>query len=76
MIAIGFFVVVVGFAIIMIGAVLGGGNGNAKVAIGGFIGPIPFGFANDPRMLKVVIAISVAIFALFFLVPLVLRYLR
>ncbi len=76
MIAIGFFVVVVGFAIIMIGAVLGGGSGNAKVAIGGFIGPIPFGFANDPRMLKVVIAISVAIFALFFLVPLVLRYLR
>ena len=40
--------------------------GKAKIAVGGFIGPVPFGFANSPEMLKWVIVFSIVVL-LFFL---------
>jgi uncharacterized membrane protein len=42
-------------------------KGEIKVGIGGFIGPVPFGFANEPEMMKLII-IVVAIVAIVFLI--------
>ena len=61
---IGFIVVIIGIILILIGAIQGG---NAKVGIGGFIGPFPFGFANDPRMLQIIIALTLIIAVIFIL---------
>jgi len=74
LVAIGFIVVLIGFIIIVAGALLSGGARNTKIAVGGFIGPIPFGFANDPKMLKIVLVITVAFFAIFLILPLIMRY--
>ena len=49
LITIGFLVVFIGIIIISLGAL--GGKGENKFAVGGFIGFIQFGFANDKRML-------------------------
>ncbi|RLJ02190.1 MAG: hypothetical protein DRP10_02075 [Candidatus Aenigmatarchaeota archaeon] len=55
----------VGFLFLIVGIILilfslsSGSEGKIKFAFGGFIGPIPFGFANSPAMLKIVIIISV-----------------
>ncbi len=40
-------------------------KGDVKFGFGGFIGPIPFGFANDPKMLWLVLAVSVVLIILF-----------
>ena len=45
LIGIGTLLVIIGFAIIFIGA-LSSKDSNTKVAVGGFIGFIPFGFGN------------------------------
>ncbi|MEM7820850.1 MAG: DUF131 domain-containing protein [Candidatus Aenigmatarchaeota archaeon] len=42
-------------------------RGEIKWAVGGFIGPIPFGFGNDPRLLWAVILISVMLLLIFIL---------
>ncbi|HIJ98456.1 TPA: DUF131 domain-containing protein [archaeon] len=76
LVAIGFAVVLIGFILIIAGALLSGGAKNTKVAVGGFIGPIPFGFANDPKMLKVIMIITITFFALFLIVPLITRYFK
>lgn len=34
---------------------------SVKVGVGGFIGPIPFGFANDKKVMYVVVALMVAL---------------
>lgn len=34
-------------------------NSNIKIAAGGFIGPIPFGFFNDKRMFYVLIGLMI-----------------
>ncbi len=63
MIEIGILLVFIGFLFIITGALMQAQQeGKAKVAFGGFIGPIPFGFANDKTMLWVVIGISLIIF--------------
>jgi len=61
---IGVAVVFIGIFIIIIGSLMGAGDGKtgAKVAVGGFIGPIPFGFANDKPLLYVVMAAAVILF--------------
>lgn len=68
LIPIGVLVIFVGMILIFIGALSSfkEGKTDSKVAIGGFIGFIPFGFANDKRMLYAVITIS-AIFMLLWL---------
>ena len=62
LVTIGFIAVIVGIILIVIGALQGG---NVKVGVGGFIGPIPFGWANDPRMLQLVIALSLIALVIF-----------
>lgn len=62
LVAIGIVVVFAGIVLIIIGSLLGAGKGEAKFAVGGFIGPIPFGFANDKAMLYAVIAIAMIVF--------------
>ncbi len=42
------------------------GKGKVEYGFGGFIGPIPFGWASNPRILFIIIAISL-IFLLIFL---------
>lgn len=51
--------------IVLLAAALLSAKGEAKVAVGGFIGPLPFGFANDPRLLWLVLAIAVAMVFIF-----------
>ncbi len=41
------------------------GKSGAKVAIGGFIGPIPFGFGNDQVMLYVATGVSAFLFVIY-----------
>jgi len=40
------------------------GASNAKIAVGGFIGPIPFGFGNDKNLVWFVTIISLVLFLL------------
>ncbi|HDD05068.1 MAG TPA: hypothetical protein ENF51_01085 [Candidatus Aenigmarchaeota archaeon] len=42
-------------------------EGETKFAIGGFIGPIPFGFANEPSLLLLVIILVFFLMIVFLL---------
>ena len=64
----GVVLIFLGFLLVLIGSLLACGRGETKVAVGGFIGPIPFGWANDPRMLKWVMIVSVIVVIAFLLV--------
>jgi len=55
---IGIFLIFVGILFVIIGSFFQAKTGETKVAVGGFIGPFPFGFANDKQMMWAVIAIS------------------
>ena len=63
--------VIMGLALLLVGALLIVigivQNGDVKIGIGGFIGPFPFGFANDPRMLQIVIILTIITAAVFIL---------
>ncbi|MBI2541234.1 hypothetical protein HYV80_00800 [Candidatus Woesearchaeota archaeon] len=63
LISLGVFLIVVGFIIVFIGAFLGAKDSNSKtkVAIGGFIGFIPFGFGNDKKLVWLVAILSSAL---------------
>lgn len=56
-----------GFALVVIGSLLSSQKSNAKVAAGGFVGPIPFGFANSPQLLWIVIGITILMIFLNFM---------
>ena len=60
---IGFVIILIGFALVFISS----SSKDSKVAVGGFIGPIPFGWANDPKMLPWIIAVTIVV-AIIFLV--------
>jgi len=47
--------------LIGIGAIILAGlkEGNVKFAVGGFIGPIPFGWFNDPKMVPLLIGLMI-----------------
>lgn len=62
--AVGIILVFLGIAIILIAS---SGSKDVKVGFGGFIGPFPFGWANDPAMLKWIMAIT-AVIAIVFIV--------
>ncbi|MEM7819703.1 MAG: DUF131 domain-containing protein [Candidatus Aenigmatarchaeota archaeon] len=64
-ILVGFILIIIGIIIITIGSL---NSKNAKVAIGGFIGPLPFGWANDPQMLKWIIILTAIISIIFVIV--------
>ncbi|MBI2558273.1 DUF131 domain-containing protein [Candidatus Woesearchaeota archaeon] len=62
---IGILMIIVGFALVFFGALMGskeGASSKTKVAVGGFIGFIPFGFGNDKRMVWFVTILSLVIF--------------
>ena len=73
-ISIGILVILLGFAIVFIGSFLGTQKSETKVAVGGFVGFIPFGFANDRKLLWALIAIM-GVMLLFWIVS-QLRFLR
>ncbi len=63
----GFALIFIGMLVIIIGTSLGEkGKTGTGFAFGGFIGPIPFGWASEKPWLYLVVAISV-IMLLFFL---------
>ncbi len=70
----GFIIIIIGMAVILIGSLLSS-ESESKVAVGGFVGPIPFGFANDSKMLKLLYAIMGAVIIVFFALPFIMRYL-
>jgi len=55
-VGIGIALILIGFLIVIIGSLT---SKDTKVGIGGFIGPFAFGWANDPQMLKWIIALTV-----------------
>ncbi|MBI2971541.1 MAG: DUF131 domain-containing protein [Candidatus Aenigmarchaeota archaeon] len=65
LVTVGVLLMFIGFAAVIAGSMLG--KGDAKVAVGGFIGPIPFGWANDPKMLQWIIALALSIAVIFIL---------
>lgn len=67
LVLIGIIVVFIGIFLIILGSLLEASEGKTKFAVGGFIGPIPFGFASEKGMLYLVIAISLVLFVLFVL---------
>jgi uncharacterized membrane protein len=59
LILLGFVLIFIGIFLIIIASLLGTEKGETKVAVGGFIGPIPFGFANDKNMLYIAIVLTI-----------------
>jgi uncharacterized membrane protein len=57
----GIIVVFIGIILVIVGALTQASKTKAetKVAVGGFIGPIPFGFANDKMLLWAVFGTAV-----------------
>ena len=64
LVPIGIAIIVIGFLIVIIGSL---GSKDVKVGVGGIIGFIPFGFGNDPQLVKIAVIVSV-VMALVFLV--------
>jgi uncharacterized membrane protein len=68
LVPLGLILIFVGILLVIFG--LTSSTKETKFAFGGFIGPIPFGFANDPKLLWVVLTISVVLLVVF-LLPLI-----
>lgn len=66
LIILGFILLFIAVVLIVIG-IISSGKMETKFAFGGFIGPLPFGFANDPKLLWAVIIISVLIIVFYIL---------
>jgi len=58
LLSLGILIILVGFAFVIISSLTGSQKGDTKIAVGGFIGFIPFGFINDKKMMYVLIAIT------------------
>ncbi len=69
----GFFVILIGFILVFFGALSSSNTKDTKVAVGGFIGFIPFGFANDKRMMWVLVAFMAIALAFFFITNFILQ---
>ncbi len=75
LISLGILIILIGFALVFIGALTQAftGKSDTKVAVGGFIGFIPFGFANDKRMMWALIALMGIVLAFFFIMSFFLQ---
>ncbi len=64
LISLGILLIVIGFITLFFGIVQSAKeqSSKAKVAVGGFIGPIPFGFGTDKALLLFVTVLSIALF--------------
>jgi len=63
----GLFLIFFGIILITISAFLHDKT-KINVAVGGFIGPIPFGFATSKEMLLIIIVITILLAILYFLI--------
>ena len=68
LITLGILLIFIGFAIVFIGSFMSlkDVNSKTKVAVGGFIGPIPFGFGNDKNLVWFVTILSLVLFLFWF----------
>lgn len=65
LISLGIIIIFIGFIIVFFGLFMGAKEtAKTKVAFGGFIGPIPFGFGNDKNLVWFVTILSVVLFLL------------
>lgn len=63
LIGLGILLIIIGFIIVFFGMLSGSKDSSkTKVAVGGFIGPIPFGFGNDKNLVWFVAILSLALF--------------
>lgn len=79
LVSIGMLIIFIGFILVFLGSLLqakqpqnekeGKGDSNVKVAVGGFFGPIPFGFGNDKTLMYVVLGVSVFFMLVWFILP-------
>ncbi len=69
LISIGIIMIAIGFVIVFFGMFMGAkeSTSKTKVAVGGFIGPIPFGFGNDKNLLWFVAILSLVLFLVWIL---------
>jgi len=66
LISFGVLLIIIGFIIVFFGVLKGSKEAasNTKIAIGGFIGFIPFGFGNDKNLVRFVTILSLVLFLL------------
>lgn len=75
LIPLGIVFIFVGILLISVGTIFGSGTtSNTKVAFGGFIGPLPFGFANDKGVLYALIGMMAFVFVLWFVMRIVFKF--
>lgn len=69
LINLGISLMVIGFIIVFFGILKGSKETSlkTKVAVGGFIGPIPFGFGNDKNLVWFVAILSIVLFLMWIL---------
>lgn len=62
--------IIIGFVVVFLGVIFGSkeSNSKTKVAVGGFIGFIPFGFGNDKNLMwfSAILSLVLILFWLFF----------
>ena len=75
LITIGIVLIFIGFSLVFIGSLLSSQKSGSKVewGVGGFIGPIPFGFASSKNMFYITMALIITLFVIFFLLNVVFR---
>ncbi|NOZ82158.1 MAG: DUF131 domain-containing protein [Candidatus Micrarchaeota archaeon] len=62
LVTLGLILIIAGFIVLL----AAGLKGETRFAFGGFIGPVPFGFANDQKLLWIVIlVITIALLVLY-----------
>ena len=68
-ISLGVLLMLIGFIIVFFGILKGSKEAASKtrIAVGGFIGPIPFGFGNDKNMVWFVTVLSLVLFLIWLL---------
>ena len=71
LVTLGIMAIFAGVILVMVGS-LTSGKSEVNVGVGGFIGPIPFGFANNPTMLKIIVGITAA----FFLINVLMKFVK
>lgn len=69
LISLGVLLIIIGFIVVFFGVLTGAKetSSKTKVAVGGFIGPIPFGFGNDKNLLWFVMILSLVLLLIWLL---------
>ncbi len=69
LIVIGIVLILAGILLLIIGSIIGltKSNGKTDIAIGGFIGPVPFGFFTEKGMFWIWLAVLAVFIILWFL---------